>query len=57
MACTIALAVSQPGLADRVRKCRVAHPRLRNGLYFPFFLEHRRSDEKTLTAVIREAYV
>jgi putative transposase len=32
-------------------------PKLRRGSYFPAFLEPRRTAEKTLTAVIQEAYV
>src|ERR1700748_2271351 len=32
-------------------------PKLRNGSYFPGFLEPRRMAEKALTAVIQEAYV
>src|ERR1700677_4775207 len=32
-------------------------PRLRQGSYFPSFLEPRRTAEKALTAVIQEAYV
>jgi len=32
-------------------------PRLRQGSYFPEFLEPRRTAEKALTAVIQEAYV
>ena len=32
-------------------------PKLREGSYFPFFLEPRRLAEKALTAVIQEAYI
>src|SRR5260221_899924 len=32
-------------------------PKLRKGIYFPSFLEPRRTAEKALTAVIQEAYV
>ncbi|MYM99209.1 IS256 family transposase [Duganella vulcania] len=32
-------------------------PKLRNGSYFPDFLEPRRTAEKALTAVIQEAYI
>ena len=32
-------------------------PKLRKGSYFPGFLEPRRMTEKTLTAVIQEAYI
>lgn len=32
-------------------------PKLRTGSYFPSFLEPRRMAEKTLTAVIQEAYI
>src|SRR5580658_4056224 len=32
-------------------------PKLRQGSYFPFFLEPRRLAEKALTAVIQEAYI
>ena len=32
-------------------------PKLRQGSYFPEFLEPRRTAEKALTAVIQEAYV
>ena len=32
-------------------------PKLRNGSYFPGFLEPRRMAEKALTAVVQEAYV
>ncbi len=32
-------------------------PKLRQGRYFPEFLEPRRTAEKALTAVIQEAYV
>jgi transposase-like protein len=30
-------------------------PKLRKGSYFPVFLEHRRTAEKALVAVIQEA--
>ena len=32
-------------------------PKLRKGSYFPVFLEHRRTSERALVAVIQEAYV
>lgn len=32
-------------------------PKLRKGSYFPIFLEHRRTSERALIAVIQEAYV
>ncbi len=32
-------------------------PKLRKGSYFPVFLEHRRTAERALIAVIQEAYV
>ncbi len=32
-------------------------PKLRKGSYFPVFLEHRRTSERALIAVIQEAYV
>ena len=35
----------------------LAIPKLRQGSYFPEFLEPRRTAEKVLTAVIQEAYV
>jgi transposase-like protein len=35
----------------------VAHPRLRQGRYFPPFLEARKVSEKALTAVIQEAWI
>ena len=43
-------------LGDPCRDGRAAHPKLRQGSYFPGFLEPRMA-EKALTAVIQEAYV
>ena len=41
----------------RAGRIALAIPRLRKGSYFPSFLEPRRTAEKALVAVIREAYV
>jgi transposase-like protein len=35
----------------------VSIPKLRQGTYFPEFLEPRRASEKAMTAVIQEAYI
>ena len=50
------------GFRERGRQTRAGTvelriPKLRRGAYFPGFLEPRRTAEKALTAVIREAYV
>lgn len=45
------------GWGTRVGRIDLAIPKLRKGSYFPSFLEPRRTAEKALTAVIREAYV
>ena len=50
------------GYRDRVWDTRAGSielkiPKLRQGSYFPEFLEPRRTAEKALTAVIQEAYV
>ena len=41
----------------RVGTVDLAIPKLREGSYFPAFVEPRRASEKALTAVIQEAYV
>ncbi len=41
----------------RAGRIELAIPRLRKGSYFPSFLEPRRTAEKALVAVVREAYV
>jgi transposase-like protein len=41
----------------RAGRVELAIPKLRRGSYFPSFLEPRRTAEKTLVAVIQEAYV
>jgi len=50
------------GYRDRMWETRAGTvelqiPKLRKGSYFPVFLEHRRTSEKALIAVIQEAYV
>ena len=54
--------VQRNGYRERAWDTRVGQidleiPRLRQGSYFPSFLEPRRTAEKALTAVIQEAYV
>jgi len=41
----------------RVGKLDLAIPKLRQGTYYPSFLENRKRSEKALTSVIQEAYV
>src|SRR5215207_1727462 len=41
----------------RVGELQLAIPRLRQGSYFPSFLEPRRRAEQALVAVVQEAYV
>jgi putative transposase len=53
---------SRNGYRERVWDTRAGSvelkiPKLRQGSYFPEFLEPRRTAEKALTAVIQEAYV
>src|SRR5450755_2496382 len=53
---------SRNGFRDRTWDTRAGSvelkiPRLRQGSYFPEFLEPRRTAEKALTAVIQEAYI
>jgi transposase-like protein len=43
--------------ATRAGRIALEIPKLRRGSYFPSFLEPRRTAEKALVAVIREAYV
>ena len=43
--------------ATRAGSVELRIPKLREGSYFPFFLEPRRLTEKALTAVIQEAYI
>ena len=44
-------------LETRVGRIDLQVPKLRQGSYFPSFLEPRRTVEKALTAVIQEAYI
>ena len=53
---------SRNGFRDRTWETRAGSvklkiPKLRQGSYFPEFLEPRRTAEKALTAVIQEAYI
>jgi putative transposase len=53
---------SRNGYRDRLRETRASSidlkiPKLRRGSYFPGFLEPRRTMEKALIAVVREAYI
>jgi len=53
---------SRNGYRDRTWDTRAGSvplkiPKLRQGSYFPEFLEPRRTAEKALTAVIQEAYI
>jgi transposase-like protein len=41
----------------RVGSIELAIPKLRQGSYFPLFLEPRRRAEQALVAVVQEAYV
>ncbi len=53
---TVATAAGiEPG--TRAGSVELKFPKLRQGIYFPEFLEPRRTAEKALTAVIQEAYV
>jgi len=45
------------GWDTRAGRIELAIPKLRKGSYFPSFLEPRRTAEKSLAAVIQEAYV
>jgi transposase-like protein len=45
------------GWETRAGRVALAIPKLREGSYFPSFLEPRRTAEKALVAVIQEAYV
>src|SRR3954454_24055204 len=46
-----------PGPGHTPRQPAAAHPQLRQGSYFPPFLEPRKTSEKALVAVIQEAWV
>ena len=53
---------SQNGYRERPWETRVGPinvriPKLRQGTYFPAFLEPRRTAEKAITAVVQEAYI
>lgn len=49
--------LSEARVGDESRPCQSGDPAFAQGILFPSFLELRRTAEKALTAVIREAYV
>ena len=53
----LAQRLSRPHARHPARRAAIAHSKLRQGSYFPPFLEARKGSEKALIAVIQEAWI